>query len=95
MIGRIHAMCRLTLCVALVLELVLLVAAVTLCMVRLGLTRTATVLALLDGTTFGIDVMQFSIWVASLAHGTKGRIWSTPSVGAAYHCGCSRSHDGP
>jgi uncharacterized membrane protein len=47
----------LTLGVALVFELVLFVAAVALCMVRLGLASAATVLALLDGATLGVDVV--------------------------------------
>jgi hypothetical protein len=49
----------LTLRVALVFELVLvfLIAAVAFGVVRLGLARTATVLALLDGATLGVDVM--------------------------------------
>jgi hypothetical protein len=47
----------LTLGVALVFELVLFVATVALCMVRLGLASAATVLALLDGATLGVDVV--------------------------------------
>jgi len=54
---------KLTLRVALVfvLVLVLLVAAIALGVVRLGLARTATVLALLDGATLGVDVVQLAI----------------------------------
>lgn len=53
----------LTLRVALVfvLFLVLLVATVALGVVGLGLARAATVLALLDRTTLGVDVVQFAV----------------------------------
>jgi hypothetical protein len=58
-----RAMRALTLRVALVFVLVLvfLVATVAFGMVRLGLARTTTVLALLDGATLGVDVMQLAI----------------------------------
>jgi hypothetical protein len=58
---NIHMGCLLTLRVALVLQLVLLLATIAFGVVRLGLARTATVLALLDGTTLGVDVVQFAI----------------------------------
>jgi hypothetical protein len=53
----------LTLGVALVFVfvLVLLVATIALGVVRLGLACTAAVLALFDGTTLGVDVVQFAI----------------------------------
>ena len=53
----------LTLRVALVFELVLVlfVAAVAFGVVGLGLARTTTVLALLDRTTLGVDMVQFAI----------------------------------
>ena len=53
----------LTLGLALVFELVLvfLVATIALGVVRLGLARAATVLALLDGATLGVDMVQFAI----------------------------------
>jgi hypothetical protein len=47
--------------------LVLLVATIALGVVGLGLARTATVFALLDGTTFGVDVVQISILRTILA----------------------------
>ena len=50
--------------IALVLELVLVfpIATIALGVMRLELARTTTVLALLDGATLGVDVMQFSVW---------------------------------
>ena len=60
---------NLTLRVALVFVLVLvfLVATVALGVVRLGLARTATVLALLDGATLGVDVVQLAIYKAKVS----------------------------
>jgi len=52
----------------LVQVLVLLVATIALGVVGLGLARTATVFALLDGTTFGVDVVQIAISVVATAH---------------------------
>lgn len=54
--------------ITLLLELVLLVATVALCVVRLGLTCAAAVLALLNGATLGVNVVQFSIIVVTSAH---------------------------
>jgi len=48
--------------------LVLLVATITLGVMRLGLARTATVLALLDRTTLGVDVVEIPISVVATAH---------------------------
>lgn len=50
-----------TLRVALVFVLVLLIAAVALCVMRLGLAGTTTVLALLDGATLGVYMVQFAV----------------------------------
>jgi hypothetical protein len=82
--------CGLTLGIALVFELVLFVATVAFGVVGVGLASAATVLALLDGATLGVDVVQFAIcgrWLvrrrASIAGDTT------------YHCGCSRSLGGP
>jgi len=47
--------------------LVLLVATITLGVMRLGLARTATVLALLDRTTLGVDVVEIPIFKTKLA----------------------------
>jgi uncharacterized membrane protein YhaH (DUF805 family) len=47
----------LTLSIARVFELVLLITAVALCVMRLGLAGTTTVLALLDRTTLRVDVV--------------------------------------
>jgi hypothetical protein len=60
----IQSVRKLTLRVALVFEpvLVFLVATVALRVVGLGLACTATVLALLDGATLGVDVVQFAIY---------------------------------
>jgi hypothetical protein len=74
----------LTLGVALVFGLVLFVAAVALCMVRLGLASAATVLALLDGATLGVDVVQLAVCVTGLggvAFGVAGGevpLWVQP-----------------
>jgi hypothetical protein len=59
----IQVVCELTLRVALVFELVLvfLVATVALGVVRLGLACTATVLALLDGATLRVNMVQLAI----------------------------------
>lgn len=54
--------------VALVFVLVLLLATIALGVVRLGLARAATVLALLDGATLGVDVVQFALIVVTTAH---------------------------
>jgi hypothetical protein len=90
-----RAMRALTLRVALVFVLVLvfLVATVAFGMVRLGLARTTTVLALLDGATLGVDVMQLAIWTErrnelAVASGTH-------RVRRAYRCECIRSLDDP
>ena len=47
--------------------LVFFVATIALGVVGLGLARTATVFALLDGTTFGVDVVEVSILGIRLA----------------------------
>lgn len=59
--------CGLTLSVALVFELVLFVTAVAFGMVRLGLASAAAVLALLDGATLRVDVVQFAVCARGLA----------------------------
>jgi hypothetical protein len=51
----------LTLRVALGFVLVFLVPTIALGVVRLGLARAATVLALLDRAAFGVDMVQFAI----------------------------------
>ena len=51
----------LTLGIARVFELVLLITAVALCVMRFGLASATTVLALLDRTTLRVDVMQLAI----------------------------------
>lgn len=61
------AVTAMSLCIILVLQ-VLLVAALAFGVVRLGFACTATVLALLDGTTLGVDVVQFAISVVAAAH---------------------------
>jgi hypothetical protein len=60
----------LTLRVALVfvLVLVLFIAAIALGMMRLGLACTTTVLALLDGATLRVDVMQIPVSMVATAH---------------------------
>lgn len=50
------------------LVLVFLIATVAFGVVRLGLASTATVLALLDWATLGVDVVQFAIIVSAAAH---------------------------
>jgi hypothetical protein len=57
--------------------------------VRLGLARTTTVLALLDGATLGVDVVQLAI--CRLSQSRRGARVS----GEAYHRGCSRSRGDP
>ena len=72
--------------------LVLLVAAVALGVVGLGLARTATVLALLDGATLGVDVVQISVLTTLLALALRQCVAMCLE---AYQCGCNRSLDGP
>jgi hypothetical protein len=83
----------LTLSIARVFELVLLITAVALCVMRLGLASATTVLALLDRTTLRVDVVQLAIC---------GKEMSVPCLSdvagcieATYQCGCIRSHGGP
>jgi hypothetical protein len=83
---------RLTLDITLVFDLLLvfLVATVALGVVRLGLARTTTVLALLDGTTLGVDVVQLTICRATIstdfAHVVSdGSVEKHTAVGAAAH----------
>jgi hypothetical protein len=66
-VADIQVVYCLTLRVALVFELVFLVATIALGMMRLGLARTTTVLALLDGTTLGVDVVKFAIYMARVS----------------------------
>jgi hypothetical protein len=49
------------------LVLVLLLATVTLGVMGLGLARTTTVLALLDRTTLGVDVMQLAVCAMAIS----------------------------
>jgi hypothetical protein len=82
---------KLTLGVALVFDLVLvfLVATIALGVVRLGLARTTTVLALLDGATLGVDVVQLTIYGLSQSR-RRARV-----SGDAYRRECSRSLGDP
>lgn len=79
----------LTLRVALVfvLLLVLLVSTIALGMVRLGFACATTVLALLDGTTLWIDVVQFAIYDVRLDHHSACHrpVTRHTSVGATAH----------
>jgi hypothetical protein len=87
----IRVVAKLTLGVALVFDLVLvfLVATIALGVVRLGLARTPTVLALLDGATLGVDVVQLTIYGLSQSR-RRARV-----SGDAYRRECSRSLGDP
>jgi hypothetical protein len=90
----------LTLRVALVfmLVLVLLLATVTLGVMRLGLARTTTVLALLDRTTLGVDVVQLAICEEYDLASRSSKMMRTRREGASvdtYHGVCIRSHGDP
>ena len=90
-----RAMRKLTLRVALVFELVLvfLVATVALGVMGLGLARTTAVLALLDGATLRVDVVQFTICPTNVSPCFKARPRRFYDV--AYRRGCSRSLGDP
>jgi hypothetical protein len=89
-VANIQIVYCLTLRVALVFELVFLVATIALGVMRLGLARTTTVLALLDGTTLGVDVVKFAIYMARVSPcvphviDAASVLWHT-SVSAAAH----------
>lgn len=74
--------------------LVLLLATIALGVVRLGLARAATVLALLDGATLGVDVVQFALCETgfSSCFDCENSLRVAEEI---YHCGCNRSLDGP
>jgi hypothetical protein len=83
---------RLTLGVTLVFDLLLvfLVATVALGVVRLGLARTTTVLALFDRATLGVDMVQLTICRATISSGfahvvSDGSVEKHTAVGAAAH----------
>jgi hypothetical protein len=81
----------LTLRVALVfmLVLVLLLATVTLGVMGLGLASAATVLALLDRTTLGVDVMQLAVCDTAVSYCSSGG----PSDESVKHTGvCAATH---
>jgi hypothetical protein len=81
---------RLTLGVTLVFDLLLvfLIATVALGVVRLGLARTTTVLALFDRATLGVDMVQLTICRATISSGfahvvSDGSVEKHTAVGAA------------
>jgi hypothetical protein len=75
----IRVVAKLTLGVALVFDLVLvfLVATIALGVVRLGLARTTTVLALLDGATLGVDVVQLAIYGSQSVQASRAGQWDS------------------
>lgn len=94
--ARKSSMLTLSVALVFVLVLVLLLATVALGVMRLGLARAATVLALLDRTTLRVDVVQLAI---CRRHNLASRSDKTASCEGAsvdtYHGVCSRSHDDP